>query len=484
MRKTLLLLCAFWSLNFVTEAQEYFLPFLLKYHTNWFDGLPIVVDNFGQRYYDIIKAEVATDVETCTERDIPLYPYDAIFSINGEEVQNKDINEIERLCHNKDTLNIVVFKQTQSGNMVLNCTICQKDNHTYAPDLYNTYICVNNPKFPPKELKIFSDSRIDFVKYHTYDFLIVSDDPLEDQTVLEEFAKYNLYNLVRDTESPDIVITIAKSVNESVNSTYVPPVSQIVTTGSTTIPVYNYITHKNTWITKTHTKVHETEGFTKTTKTSDIYLEISILDVSKMAEASRTTPPIVWQMKYDAVVTDFSGQISDLYMQIARFNAYPFKVSKYRDVMRPIIGAFFDENNVVVSVTAGSLAGELLKTGDKILKIDGKDRLEVTMKSTTKSYYKVSDTNEYYLKNRNAINDAINQYLRKASIMITSDIRERYYDNHVTTNFGGVRTITILRDGKKMKVKGILFPFIDIDDVNYKRCYPVERIFNPNILSN
>lgn len=67
MRKTLLLLCAFWSLNFVTEAQEYFLPFLLKYHTNWFDGLPIVVDNFGQCYYDIIKAEVATDVETCTE---------------------------------------------------------------------------------------------------------------------------------------------------------------------------------------------------------------------------------------------------------------------------------------------------------------------------------------------------------------------------------------------------------------------------------
>lgn len=87
-----------------------------------------------------------------------------------------------------------------------------------------------------------SDNSFDFSKVKTYDFLINSNEPLVDKKI---FEKMSLYLMTRDTIKPDVIFTVAKSTEESVSATYVPPTSRTVYTGSTTQTNYNYLTHKN-----------------------------------------------------------------------------------------------------------------------------------------------------------------------------------------------------------------------------------------------
>jgi hypothetical protein len=84
-----------------------------------------------------------------------------------------------------------------------------------------------------------SDKRFDFSKIKTYDYLIVGNDPLHDTEILDKVSKPFL---TRDTKKPDILFCIAKNIDESISSTYIPPTSRTINTGSTTTPVYNYLT--------------------------------------------------------------------------------------------------------------------------------------------------------------------------------------------------------------------------------------------------
>ena len=84
-----------------------------------------------------------------------------------------------------------------------------------------------------------SDKKYDFQKAKTYDYVIVGNDPLNDEKILDAINKWGME---RDTKNPDILFTIAKNADEKISSTYIPPTSRTINTGSTTTAQYNYLT--------------------------------------------------------------------------------------------------------------------------------------------------------------------------------------------------------------------------------------------------
>lgn len=486
-QKLLLALCLLASLTISTSAQNglqqssYSLPFSVAYLNNWAKNYPtILIPSYGEHFM------------TYAEGSYKLQPLDIIYSVNGEPTEGTSIFDFYNMCKKSDTLNLRVVTPFVNGNhYFVDCTIYQRNNRIVSGVTHMINLIARSfDREYPEEIRTFVSPNVDFVSYKSYDYIITGDDPLLDETIMQEFISSSsiLSNMTRDEENPDIVFTIAKNAEESLNSTYVPPTSQVVTTGSTTTPVYNYLTHKHSWITKNRTQVHTTDGYTQMTRTSDIYLEISAIDVKKMAEEGRTTPPIVWQMKYNEGIANRTEQLSDIYKNIARHGAYPFKKPIFIEYFPILVGARFDENNYVVELVPNSNAAKMLQIGDKILKVDGKDKFVVKHKSHSKRFgwlegEKGSTESEFKLKDRNVINAAIDQYgISVMGLFSRVTLSDSFDDWVITTNFSGERTFQILRNGKKIKVKGELFPFPDIywsQPVTFKTMRFV-GILNPN----
>ena len=76
------------------------------------------------------------------------------------------------------------------------------------------------------------------------------------------------------TQNPDVIFTIATDVNENINSTYIPPTSRTVNTGSKTTSWYNPLTKKMEYTTQQNNTTYNEGGYTKETKTADIYLVV------------------------------------------------------------------------------------------------------------------------------------------------------------------------------------------------------------------
>lgn len=138
------------------------------------------------------------------------------------------------------------------------------------------------------------DSDFDWFYARTYDFAISGNDPLMDKTLLEEFAKR--LNMSRDTENPDILLTVAKNADESIQTTYIPPSSRTVNLGSTTRSQYNFFTKSNDYITRQNNYTINEGGYAETTRDANIFLELTMLDASKVEDTLQSTPPIIWQM--------------------------------------------------------------------------------------------------------------------------------------------------------------------------------------------
>lgn len=139
---------------------------------------------------------------------------------------------------------------------------------------------------------VLVDWDVDWSKIRTYDFILRGNDPLTDKKILEEFAKSLDGIMTRDTESPDVFITIAKDSESSVSYSYVPPKVDYIKTGSTTRKVYNWVGQNPRYSTEDHYQKIESQGYTKEINQSDIFLEICMLDASKIEQG---TPPIIYK---------------------------------------------------------------------------------------------------------------------------------------------------------------------------------------------
>jgi hypothetical protein len=470
MKKVLLIFLIFCSILSVKAENEkyYHMPFEIAYFDNWFNDYPVIIGTYGLNF---IKGYITSE-----ELDSRAFLYCAITSINGESTQYKNSGEIIDMCMKSDTLQLELCKKASGKKHYFKCDMIQENNRDLPPFDIKYAQSIPFERYTgsyPEEIRVFSSPGIDFSQYNTYDFVITGNDPLEDQAILQTFARQDLFKgMVRDEESPDLIITIAKNADESISATYVPPTSQVVQSGSITTPVYNYITHKHDWVTKNRTSIHKTEGYTQTTKTSNIYLEISILDTKQMLQKGQNTPPIVWQMKFNKTYTNSTMQPIDIYNSILSWSVYPFKSFIYEDTfyLKKSPAAIWDENHIITKVYDNGENSDFLQEGDQILAINGKKELIIKTTAIWDDGNKTPYIRKFRLDEPSGLHRATTYFLFYLSKVYTGTLHLRTElgstceETRITNNFGGKRSFTVLRNGKKKTVKGILFPLDDVKE--------------------
>lgn len=205
----------------------------------------------------------------------------------------------------------------------------------------------------------------------TYDFVIRSQDALVEKKLLEEFAKRLCPWMKRDTTNPDVLLAVSKNVDESITTTYVPPTSRTINTGSTITPNYNYLTKRTSYTTKNNYQTVTEGGYNKTTRTADMFLELSILDAKRINDVNQTAPPIIYQYTITRHVVNPEFNLMD---ELMVYCTYPVKCDPFYCMYESMKYKFyepaikFDENNVVTYVLEGSdIQKEGLMVGDKML---------------------------------------------------------------------------------------------------------------------
>ena len=149
----------------------------------------------------------------------------------------------------------------------------------------------------PNNIKIRVDKNVPWRKFRTYDIMVLSDDVLADRELLEKVAhRYDVMGFVRDTENPDILITLTKDANKSVDYTYVPETTEHVQTGSTSYAMYGWKGKYLGNFSVNDYKTVKSGGYTQKTSTTTAYLEVTVLEASRMGER---TIPMIYQLKYN-----------------------------------------------------------------------------------------------------------------------------------------------------------------------------------------
>ena len=216
------------------------------------------------------------------------------------------------------------------------------------------------------------DEDFDFFPCMYYDYLITSNDPLLDKQILKNLELW----WERNEEKPDIILTIARDANESISSTYIPPTSRVVNEGSTTKVRYNYILHKDEYITTQKNRTIHEGGYTQETRTADIFLEIAALDVKKLNDKSTTHPPIVWKATVKRHVVNPGFNLNEELEAFASWMTLPLidrNVGWVEKTVYAPVGVSYWGNDLsmVQDVVAGSRAETIgLLPGDKIIKAD------------------------------------------------------------------------------------------------------------------
>lgn len=300
----------------------------------------------------------------------------------------------------------------------------------------------------------------DFSKYKTYDFLIEGDDPLVDEEILDTFIKGGLLSerMKRDKENPDVVFRLARSADESISSTYVPPTTETINTGSTTNPVYNYITRTTSYVTKQRYRKVEHEGHTEITNLSKLYFEIVALDASKLNDPNQKTAPEIWELIYSDQKVNDNRPLIDRYKEIASLGGYPFKGDDINLTLDISCGARMmpsvdNKSLVVLGVAPMSPAARLgLQPMDIILKINGKN-----------SFKRKDMSNKGYslLEKDVTLGALAEEIANVAYIMTHAGLTKGYPPFLKSMGFSilekSENEFLIERNGKKIKLKGNLW---------------------------
>ena len=312
---------------------------------------------------------------------------DVVTEIDGESTRNMTTSRFYELL--ADGANIVLLRKEGGLINQYNATInlCQHpdfltsrgvyDIHAQA-DKSNNLVSWHVQSQEKEEIKInkkngltiLKDNSFDWFKALTYDFIVVGNDPLTDKELLSYYEKTFLTDMYRDTDNPDILISIAKSSEESVMSTYVPETETIVNTGSVTKPKYNYTGQFNRYETTNHYTTHRQGGYTQTTTDTDLFLELVILDAAALRNSPKV-PPIIYQATYSQHLTNRNDAIIDIYANVIDNMTvlHPFRSIGRYDVK--YCGFTTNENNIITSVNPISMAyAQGLREGDEVLKVE------------------------------------------------------------------------------------------------------------------
>ncbi len=176
------------------------------------------------------------------------------------------------------------------------------------------------------ELNTYFDKDFNWFDVQTYDFIPTAD-PAVDRKLQEAFAK-RFSRLTRDTKNPDVLIRLTKDEQQSVNSTYVPPTVQVVSNGSTTQRVYNYITKDYSYQTQQNNRIIREGGYVETTRDENLYLEIVMLDTKRIEQ---TIPPILYQFKFKRHVVNRSYDLEEEYITMISWVIDPYYIDNSKE---------------------------------------------------------------------------------------------------------------------------------------------------------
>ncbi len=231
--------------------------------------------------------------------------------------------------------------------------------------------------------KVRMDKEVAWRTFKTYDYYFSSDDVLADKELFETIQKKLEDNgLKRDTENPDVVFTIIKDANQSIDYTYVPETREQVQTGSTSTPIYGY---KGTYlgsVTKNKYETVTSGGYTQKTASTQAYLEVNFMETKRLGEK---TLPLIWQLKYN-YREQTEANVDQLYEAAVTWVQWPIKTVAqektsssctryfYDDIPLYDFGIVLDADAVVVGLDKNSdvVKKSGLRIGDRIVGIDVK----------------------------------------------------------------------------------------------------------------
>ncbi len=190
---------------------------------------------------------------------------------------------------------------------------------------------------PSNRFHIRQDRSVDWSKIKTFDWYISTSDVLADRELLEKIDRnFRDAGMKRDEVNPDIVFTLSKDANQSIDYTYVPKTEQHVMTGSTSKAVYGWKGSYLGSVTSNDYQTVTSGGYTQKTTVTKAYLEVNILDASRLGEK---LPPIIWQMKYN-YTEDKDADVDKLYETAISWVDHPVNDMR-RKMKSTTVGRYF-----------------------------------------------------------------------------------------------------------------------------------------------
>lgn len=337
-----------------------------------------VTNNWNGIFVSPIKGEVPPVLAVITE-------------INGEMTKDMSLEQFYLVLDNSLEVSFTYLLK-KSGENLIKTVVLEPRKDYYLSDLK-----IVAPFAKPNTINIASDADIDYFNYNTFDYKVEGDDPLTDKSILDELSEvFEGRGMKRDTENPDLILTLSKSLQQSTNSVYVPKTQQVVSTGSTTSLQRNIFTGKNYVATQQHNTVISSGDYTHTGVNATFKLQLSVIDNKKNNDNMANVLPVVWKLDYNV----FSSNAIDIMEETKNGVSYwcmnyPFSEPMFSYSIQTTGVVFQDYKSIktgkIVDVLSGTDAyAKGLRKGDQIIRAYWKGFTMFVISSSSHSYFRAN----------------------------------------------------------------------------------------------
>lgn len=214
-----------------------------------------------------------------------------VTAINGQSTKDMDEEEFYSVLNLGETFSLTYLTKTNGQNREYTKQFKKRRGKLLATPAAN--------KSKRSTISLLSDNDVDFFRFNTFDYRLAGDDQLMDKTIMEVFAEnLRAKGLKRVTDNPDIFLYVTKDLNQKIESIYVPQYTTTTKTGDTGIGINNIFGLKGVNVggsAGSATTTTKETGSMRTNVTADAYLELSILDASRLDSEEA---PVIWQLTY------------------------------------------------------------------------------------------------------------------------------------------------------------------------------------------
>lgn len=439
-----------------------------------------VLNNLGWKHISDLRSNAPSS-------GLVLQGYDQIVSING--VPETDFNDARDAMAAATTPGSDGRVKIEFYSMLKDTTYwasyVPKDITTYGQD-ESDYIADGAVSFVKArfnyavgpECEILVDKSVqDWSRYRRIAFLPISNDPLKEKSFFEIVVE-NLFLSgfpfipVALEDNPDLIVTLAFDEDSQVERTYVPPTTHYLESGSNaTVTAGKNRLYVNSF--RMPQRRVTSGGFTHREYDVNHFLEVTVLDARKMSDSTQTVPPVLWQLRYHKNFERPYRLKDAAYKVFKGLSAFP-GTAPFVDPILSWNGICWDsKKSVITYIYSDSPAERLgLQVGDEIISIDGKKDIRILQQAWQNHRRHLDPRIHETFKFKNGWynmihNDRIELFMDFEKQLPDVDVygngEDQYFDD--TTYYfepdifrpDSNHLIEIKRNGKKMKLSGILY---------------------------